>query len=77
MLKYHKREENIGLEYSKRKSNPVSEALVGLLSLVAFITCFVGALGSSLHLFCPPLSKQHMAVIRINLLLVSRAQILL
>lgn len=71
----------MGTERSKRKSNPVSEALVeasgGLHSVVAFIMLFIFALSNSLHLSCPQLSKQHMGIMRIKTLLVSKAQILL
>jgi len=66
----------VGTERSKRKSSPVSEALAeasgGLQSAVAFITLFLCALSNSLHLFCPQLSKQHMGIISINPLLVSK-----
>lgn len=71
----------MGTECSKGKSTPVSEALAEgsgrLRSVVAFITLFVCALSNSLHLSCPQLSKRRMGIIRINLLLASKAQILL
>lgn len=49
----------------------------GLHSVVAFSTLFVCALSNSPHLSHPQLPEQHRDVISINLLLVSKAQILL